>query len=164
MSENKNIHLPITLYAPGQKPQPHLPGNQIYEILGEAGIRQMISDHYDLLIQSDIKHLFPTVGEELDLAKQRAADFIIQRFGGPNYYEQRRGKPLLANRHARFVITPKGRITWLNCYREALLKQNLPTDVLQAYWQYLDEFSNWMVNANDEHNYTQVAFRNQEPG
>lgn len=151
-----SIELKITPMEADFRPQPHLPDNSIFEILGEQGIRNMISDHYDLLVKSEVKDLFPFEKEELNLAKQRAADFIIQRFGGPDYYNQRRGKPLLVKRHAPFRITPKARIVWLECYREVLLKQNLPDDVLKSYWQFLDEFSNWMVNTNPNN----VGFQN----
>ena len=144
------MELTITTLKAGERPEPKFPENSIYEVLGEEGIRQMISDHYDLLVKSEIKHLFPTEDKELDLAKQYAADFIIQRFGGPNYYAQRRGKPLLINRHAPFKITPRGRIVWLECYREVLLQQNLPENILIPYWNFLDIFSNWMVNTSED--------------
>ena len=144
------MELSITSLKAGERPDPQIPQKSIYEELGEDGIRSMISDHYDLLVKSEVKHLFPKAGEELELAKQYAADFIIQRFGGPNYYAQRRGKPLLMNRHAPFKITPRARIVWLECYREVLLKRKLPEDILIPYWKFLDIFSNWMVNTDEE--------------
>ncbi len=140
------MELTITPYKYGERIEPFLPDNGIFESLGEEGIRNMISDFYDLLVKSDIKHMFPTDNEELKLAKQYAADFIIQRFGGPNYYAQRRGKPLLTRRHEPFEITPMGRITWLECYRKVLIKQDIPEKVIQDYWKFIDEFSTWMVN------------------
>lgn len=140
------MELNITPYKFGERLEPFLPDNSIYDVLGEEGIRKMISDFYDLLIQSDIKHLFPQDEKEFELSKQHAADFIIQRFGGPDYYNQRRGKPLLVRRHEPFKITPKSRVTWLKCYREVLMKQPLPENVMYDYWRFIDEFSTWMVN------------------
>ncbi len=140
------MELNITPYKYGERIEPFLPDNGIYDHLGEEGIRAMISDFYDLLIQSEIKDLFPEDPDEFELAKQHAADFIIQRFGGPDYYNQRRGRPLLVKRHEPFKITPSARITWLKCYREVLLRQDIPGKVIHDYWRFIDEFSTWMVN------------------
>jgi hemoglobin len=144
------MELTITPFKPGERIEPFLPDNSIFEVLGEKGIRKMISDFYDLLIESEIKHLFHEDKKEFELSKQYAADFIIQRFGGPNYYNQRRGNPKLVKRHAPFEITPSARIVWLECYREALLKQPIPEKILNDYWRYLDEFSTWMVNSPEK--------------
>lgn len=152
------MNLDITQFAFGERPQPHIPDNSIYEILGEAGIRRMISNHYDLLVESEIKHLFPFEKDELDYAKQKAADFIIQRFGGPDYYNQRVGKPLLVKRHAPFKITATARVVWLECYREALLKEDLPEEVVESYWKFLDEFSSWMVNTQEDPGFKSGGF------
>lgn len=142
------MNLTITPYKAGERIEPFLPDNSIFEVLGEDGIRKMISDFYDLLIESEIKHLFHEDKDEFELSKQHAADFIIQRFGGPNYYNERRGNPKLVKRHAPFKITPAARIVWLECYREALLNQKtLPENVLIDFWRYIDEFSTWMVNS-----------------
>lgn len=147
------MELAITPYKPGERIEPFLPDNGIYEELGEEGIRRMISRFYDLLIESEIKHLFHEDKEEFELSKQHAADFIIQRFGGPDYYKQRRGNPMLVKRHEPFKITPAAREVWLHCYRKALVEQDLPEKVLCDYWRYIDEFSTWMVNSIDEKNH-----------
>lgn len=144
------MDLKITPYTYGERIEPFQPDNSLYEILGEEGIRNMISDLYDLLIVSEISDLFPADKEEFRLAKQHAADFLIQRFGGPDYYKQRRGNPVLVKRHKPFSISPQGRIVWLNCYREVLLKQKLPEKPMLEYWRFLDEFSTWMVNTHPE--------------
>jgi hemoglobin len=146
------MELKITPHTYGERIEPFLPDNKIFEELGEKGIRKMISEFYDLLIMSKIKYMFPTDEEEFKLAKQHAADFIIQRFGGPDFYNQRRGKPLLVKRHNPFKITPEARIVWLECYREAILNQPLSEQTTQEYWRFIDEFSTWMVNTPGESN------------
>lgn len=144
------MELTITPYKEGERNDPFLPDNGIYEVLGEEGIRKMISEFYDLLIQSEITEMFHDDKDEFELSKQYAADFIIQRFGGPNYYQQRRGAPKLMNRHAPFKITPESRIVWLECYREAILNQPIPEKIMLDYWRYIDEFSIWMINSPSE--------------
>ncbi len=138
----------------GERRTTHKPDIKIFEYLKEDGIRKAVSDHYELLIQSEIKDLFPPAGELLEGAKKRSADFFIQRLGGPEYYKVTRGNPMLANRHLPFKITPKARIIWLECYREVLSKiDTVPENLMLKYWRWLDEFSNWMVNQHDDPKY-----------
>lgn len=130
----------------GFRPEVVAPDENILKILGENGIRKLIAQHYDLLTESPIKDLFPKKGLGLELAKKHSADFFIQRFGGPDYFNKTRGKPMLATRHSYFKITPDARIEWLKIYQQLLPELNLPDDVLANYWKYLHDFSNWMVN------------------
>lgn len=134
-------------YIPGTRPDVSLPSTQMYSILGEEGIRQLVSDHYDLLKESEVKHLFPQDEEGLQKAKKHASDFFIQICGGPMYFSKNRGKPMLYKRHLPHKITAGAREEWLRCYKEALVKYDLPEDVMQSFWNYLDVFSIWMVNA-----------------
>ena len=137
----------ISKYTPGTRPEVTLPSTKMYSLLGEEGIRQLVSDHYDLLIESEVKQLFPQDEEGLTRAKKHASDFFIQICGGPMYFSKNRGKPMLYKRHLPHKITGDAREEWLKCYKEALLKHDLPEDVMQSFWNYLDVFSIWMVNA-----------------
>jgi len=140
----------INIYEFGQRPQVTLPSKELLAILKEEGIRQMVSDHYNLLSQSEIKHLFPRIEEALDKAKQRSSDFFIQILGGHPYFNENRGKPMLVGRRATFKITSEARIVWLNCYQRVLSKLEVPEEVIQSFWNYLNVFSFWMVNTKDE--------------
>lgn len=140
------MELLISKYLPGEKPDVTLPSIKMFEILGEEGIRSLVSNHYDLLAKSEIKDLFPKNPVALDKAKEHSADFFIQICGGPMYFNKNRGKPMLNRRHIPFKITAEGRIIWLECYKTALLNTNLPEEVLFSFWNYLDVFSKWMVN------------------
>jgi len=137
----------ISKYFPGVRPAVTLPTKQMLELLGEEGMRKMVSDFYDLLIKSPIKDLFPKNPIAVEKAKEHSADFFIQICGGPQYFNQNRGMPQLNRRHQPFKITAEGREIWLNCYKEVLLKLDLPSEVLLSFWNYLDVFSKWMVNS-----------------
>lgn len=137
----------ISRYFPGVRPQVTLPTKQIFELLGEEGIRKMVSDFYDLLKESEIKDLFPKNPIALEKAKEHSADFFIQICGGPQYFNQNRGMPQLNRRHQPFKITAEGRVTWLNCYKTVLHKLDLPDEVKLSFWNYLDVFSKWIVNS-----------------
>ena len=145
----------INQYEFGQRPVVALPSPEFLEILKEEGIRNMVSDHYDLLSQSEIKHLFPRIEEQLEKAKQRSTDFFIQICGGHPYFNENRGKPMLAARHAPFKITPEARIVWLKCYYQVLKKLDVPDEILQSFWNYINVFSFWMVNSPGEEDVNQ---------
>ncbi len=140
------INLEITNYKFGARPGVSRPDPEVYKVLGEAGIRKMVSRHYELLRVSSIDHLFAKDDSIFEITKKNSADFMIQICGGPDYYNQNRGKPMLANRHAAFSITAEARIEWLNCYKKALLELNAPEHIVLSLWNYLNVFSSWMVN------------------
>lgn len=137
----------ITTYYPGVRPQVILPTHDMFLLLKEEGIREMVSDFYDLLKVSEIKELFPKNPIALEKAKEHSADFFIQICGGPDYFNKHRGQPKLNQRHQPFKITAEARHVWLECYKSVLQKQKLPDEVLQSFWNYLDVFSKWMVNS-----------------
>ena len=138
----------INQYEFGQRPAVTIPTPEFLEQLSESGIRKMVSDHYDLLSKSEIRHLFPRIDEALDKAKLRSSDFFIQICGGHPYFNENRGKPVLARRHAPFAITKKARVVWLQCYQQILSKLDIPEEVIQSFWNYLNVFSFWMVNTD----------------
>ncbi|HKI89759.1 MAG TPA: hypothetical protein VKA38_12085 [Draconibacterium sp.] len=137
----------ISKYIPGTRPEVTLPSTQMFSLLGEEGIRKLVSDHYELLKESRVKHLFPQDESGLERAKKHSSDFFIQICGGPMYFSKNRGKPQLYKRHLPHKITPEAREEWLECYRQVLVKHHIPEDVIQSFWNYLDFFSVWMVNS-----------------
>lgn len=140
------MELTITDYKFGQRPPVTLPHRDFINFLGEDGIRQMVSRHYDLMRESEISHLFPPDDQDFEKAKLRSSDFMIQITGGPDYFNQNRGKPMMINRHSPFAITTEGRKVWLRCYRVALLETGLPEHLIRSFWEYINVFSVWMVN------------------
>lgn len=140
----------ITTYEYGARPGVTLPPPEFLKKMTEQGIRKMVSDHYDLLSKSEVKHLFPRIEEALEKAKQRSADFFVQVCGGHPYFNENRGKPMMASRHAQFKINAEARIVWLNCYRQVLTDLDISDELKQSFWNYLNVFSTWMVNTKDE--------------
>ena len=136
----------ISQYEFGHRPPVTIPSPEFLKLITEEGIRKLVSDHYDLLSQSEVKHLFPRIEEALEKAKQRSSDFFIQICGGQPYYNKSRGKPMLAARHSPFAINQQARIIWLQCYIEVLSKLELPEEIILTFWNYLNHFSFWMVN------------------
>ncbi len=140
------MELTITKYPYGARPDVTKPDPEFYNQLREEGMRQMVSKHYDLLRASDLKHLFPADDAEFENAKSRSADFMIQICGGPDYFNQHRGRPRMTDRHAPFSINMEGRNIWLNCYKKVLLELPIPEHLILSFWNYIDVFSIWIVN------------------
>lgn len=144
-----NLDLSITPAKFGERLTVQKPSPGILQILKEEGIRKLVSNHYDLLVTSEIKQLFPTLPEQLDAAKQHAADFFIQVMGGPPYFNMHRGQPAMTRRHAQFQISAEARIVWLKCYQELIPNLPMPEHLIQSYWNYLNNFSSWMINVEN---------------
>jgi hemoglobin len=135
----------------GERTNQFEPSPLLLDSIGEEGMRKLVSDHYDLLVESEIKDIFPKTEEGLKAAKQNSADYFIERLGGPKYFNENRGKPMLSRRHAPFKITPESRVVWLDCYRQLLPKLDAPEEAIRSFWDWLNELSNWMVNALDQY-------------
>ncbi len=137
----------ITPAQVGTRPPVTLPTPQFLELLKEEGIRKLVSDHYDLLRQSNIKGLFPPTDEGFALAKEHSADFFIQICGGPKYFNEKRGAPMMAARHSPFKINQEARKIWLESYAMVLAPLQIPQDIKKSFWNYIDIFSIWMMNS-----------------
>jgi len=133
----------------GQRPNVDLPNPKVLESLGEEGMREMINNHYELLVETQIKGLFPPTKEGLDAAKKHAADFFIQICGGPRYFDKSRGAPRMVARHSPFRIDSNARIIWLENFAKVIEQTNLDEELKRSFWNYIDIFSIWMVNSSD---------------
>ncbi|RBQ27050.1 globin [Arcobacter sp. CECT 9188] len=139
---NYNItNAPFGVRPPVSKPSP-----KFLEVLGEENLRKLVSAHYDILRKSEIQDMFPQDDKEFEKAKQHSADFFIQICGGPDYFNQNRGNPMMVARHQPFKITPKARLVWLDSYKTVLENLELEDELKQSFWNYLDVFSIWMIN------------------
>jgi len=140
----------ITQAQLGTRPNVQIPNPKFYEAMGEEKMRQLVSDHYDILAQSSIKGLFPPTKELLEKAKQNSADFFIQISGGPKYFNVTRGAPQMGRRHAPFKITQEARKVWLESYIPILQNLDISDELKQSFWNYLDIFSIWMMNSSED--------------
>ena len=92
-----------------------------YDILGDAGIRQLASVFYDVLdelpLAADIRAMH---AENLDHIKRMLAAYLTGWMGGPPVYLAMKGTVCLTEPHEPFRIGPKERDQWLACMEEAL--------------------------------------------
>ncbi|MEU9890036.1 globin [Sphaerisporangium sp. NPDC051017] len=93
-----------------------------------------------------LRPLYPE--EDLDGAEERLRLFLIQYWGGPSTYGERRGHPRLRMRHAPFVIGEAERDAWLRHMREAVESLELPGELEAKLWNYLEYAAQSLVNAH----------------
>ncbi len=148
---SSTLNFSILPYQEGVTPPVTKPSPGFLTDIGEEGMRALLDRFYMDLFQSPIKELFPKEIDTMKDAGQISADFFIQICGGTPYFNQNRGAPQMGKRHAPFAITPEARLHWLVCFEEALRpivddKQSSEENI-QSFWDYLNVFSIWMINA-----------------
>jgi len=148
---SSTLNFSILPYQEGVTPPVTKPNPAFLTDIGEEGMRALLDRFYMDLFQSPIKELFPKEIDTMKDAGQISADFFIQICGGTPYFNQNRGAPQMGKRHAPFAITPDARLHWLTCFEEAFQpiiddKQSSEENI-QSFWNYLNVFSIWMINA-----------------
>ena len=91
----------------------------IYDAVGgDAPFHELVEAFYRL-VEADraLRALYP---DDLGPGKEHLAWFLIQRFGGPDHFNRRRGAPRLRARHSEFAITPAMRDAWVRHMAAAL--------------------------------------------
>ncbi|MEA1879259.1 MAG: globin [Campylobacterota bacterium] len=143
----------ILPYEEGVNPPVTKPNPAFLDDIGEEGMRALFSRFYSLLFKSPIKDIFPLNEEEMQIASGHSADFFIQICGGPHYFNKHRGPPQMRKRHAPFPIGPNARLHWLVTLEEALQpiieQKQSSTQNIQSFWNYVNVFSQWMINTRD---------------
>ena len=147
------VFFKIMNFIPPQGP-PQTSAPKLYPILGEENIRKLLYFHYKNLSESEIKNLFPQEEEQIKISADKNADFFIQVLGGPPYFSQKYGAPMMRARHLKFPITYQARNVWLDCFFRAIeqLKKELGEDsgftkeIEVSFKDFLRSFSEWMVN------------------
>lgn len=130
--------------APDAAPPPD-PFGQLYARLGEATLRDLVADFYRRVRADDlIGPMYPP--DDWDAAEQRLADFLVQRFGGPTCYSDRRGHPRLRMRHAPFPITPDAARRWLQLMAHAQDHTSIPPDARPLLDQFFQQVAVHMIN------------------
>jgi hemoglobin len=119
------------------------------EIGGEETITAIVAAFYRGVAGDEVlRPLYPD--EDLGPAEERFRTFLMQYWGGPTTYSDRRGHPRLRMRHAPFAVTPAAKDHWLTHFRAALDEVALPPDQDSQFWDYVTHAAQFMVNSFDE--------------
>jgi hemoglobin len=119
--------------------------SQIYSIIGEEGFTKLVAAFYKRVPTDDIlAPMYPK--QDFAGAEERLRNFLIQRFGGPEHYSQKRGHPRLRMRHAGFHIDHRGRDRWIELMEAALEEVQLPPEVVPTLKAFFHEAGTFMIN------------------
>jgi hemoglobin len=118
---------------------------QIYALIGDEGFRRLVAAFYRRVPTDD---LLGPMYEKRDLAgaEERLCGFLIQRFGGPDTYSQRRGHPRLRMRHNPFQIDQRARDRWVELMEAALAEAALPEQAMPLLRQFFHDAATFLVN------------------
>ena len=118
---------------------------QVYSVIGEAGFAQLVAAFYRRVPSDDILGpMYPD--QDFAGAEQRLRDFLIQRFGGPSRYSERRGHPRLRMRHAPFAVTQSARDRWIKLMEAALAEAPLAPEAVPALRRFFLDAATFMIN------------------
>ncbi|MEV5753452.1 globin [Actinoallomurus sp. NPDC052308] len=118
-----------------------------YEAVGgEETFRRLVHRFYEGVAADPLlRPMYPE--EDLGPAEERLRLFLIQYWGGPRTYGERRGHPRLRMRHVPFRIGEAERDAWLGHMRTAVEELQLPGPLETMLWDYLVMAANTLINA-----------------
>jgi hemoglobin len=118
-----------------------------YEAVGgEETFRRLVSRFYARVAADPVlRAVYPE--SDLGPAEERLRLFLIQYWGGPRTYSERRGHPRLRMRHAPFRIGEAERDAWLGHMRAALDELKLDPRLESQLRDYLVMAAQSLVNA-----------------
>ena len=118
----------------------------VYELAGgEETFRLLVERFYSSVATDEVlRAVYPE--EDLAGARERLTLFLIQYWGGPTTYSERRGHPRLRLRHQPFTIGQAERDAWLAHMTAAVESLNLAPAVRKALLDYFDTASTAMIN------------------
>ncbi len=118
----------------------------VYEAAGgEETFRLLIARFYALVGDDPLlRPLYPD--EDLASATEHLTLFLIQYWGGPSTYNEKRGHPRLRMRHQPFRIGQAERDAWLGHMRAAVESMDLSPAVRKALIGYFEVASTAMIN------------------
>lgn len=118
---------------------------RVYSLIGEDGFKRLVAGFYRRVASDDIlRPMYPE--EDLHGAEERLREFLIQRFGGPFRYSEKRGHPRLRMRHSPFHIDHRGRDRWVELMEASLAEANLPADAIAPLRKFFHESATFMIN------------------
>ena len=120
----------------------------VFELIGgESRVRELVDRFYDLMdLEPAYAELRATHGPSLDNARQRLFWFLCGWLGGPAYYVEKVGHPMLRARHLPFSIGIVERDQWVACIDQAMQDQNVPPELQAPLHEAFMNTADWMRN------------------
>jgi hemoglobin len=127
-------------------PRGTLQQQTFYELVGgEETFRRLVHRFYQGVADDpELRAMYPE--EDLGPAEERLTLFLMQYWGGPRTYSDRRGHPRLRMRHAPFEVNKAAHDAWLRHMRVAVDELALEPALERQLWDYLVYAAGSMVN------------------
>lgn len=124
--------------------------SELFERLGgENTFTTIARVFYQHVSEDPVLHdMYPE--EDLAPAEERLRLFLIQYWGGPSYYQEKRGHPRLRMRHMPFKVNPKAKEHWLKAMRSAVDEAKLSEADDALVWDYFERAALAMVNTFED--------------
>ncbi len=124
--------------------------NEPFRQFGEEGFVALVAAFYRRLrVDEIVGSLYPKDKERLEMAERRLGDFLIDRFGGSDRYQEERGHPRLGMRHSWMSIGLKERDRWLEMMTEAMDEVKLTGPARQRLEQFFTDTADALVNEDE---------------
>ena len=121
------------------------PTSFFHAVGGEETFYRLVHSFYrKVAADPELRSVYPS--KDLGPAEEHLRLFLIQYWGGPRTYDERRGHPRLRMRHAHFVIGEAERDAWLRHMRAALDEIGLDDAHDAQLWDYLTMAAHSLVN------------------
>jgi hemoglobin len=115
------------------------------QVGGEETFHRLVHRFYEGVADDpELRAMYPE--EDLGPAEERLRLFLIQYWGGPTTYSQRRGHPRLRMRHVPFTVDRAAHDAWLRHMRDAVDELGLSEEHERTLWTYLTYAAASMVN------------------
>ena len=128
------------------EPEANPPQRTVFERLGgpEPFWRIARAFYGRIARHPELRPMFP---EDLEEPIRNQAEFLIQYFGGPTTYSDRKGHPRLRMRHMPFAIDVTARNAWVACMRGALEDAAVPEPERAEMMRYFEHAATFLINA-----------------
>jgi hemoglobin len=121
----------------------------VYELAGGEETFRLMVERFYARVAGDplLRAVYPE--EDLSGATERLTLFLIQYWGGPTTYSDRRGHPRLRMRHQPFAIGKPERDAWLRHMTAAVESLELAPEISKSLLDYFGTASTAMINQPD---------------
>jgi hemoglobin len=118
----------------------------VYDLAGGEKTFKLLVERFYARVAEDpvLRSVYPE--HDLSGATERLTLFLIQYWGGPATYSERRGHPRLRLRHQPFAIGRLERDAWLSHMTAAVESLELAPAVRKALLDYFETASTAMIN------------------
>ncbi|SDR75162.1 globin [Corynebacterium timonense] len=120
----------------------------LYDQLGEDFFRRLVHGFYEQVRTDDlIGPMYPD--DDWDGAEDRLRWFLVQYWGGPHTFQDRRGRPMLRKRHFPFAIGMAEAERWLELMSRSLDQfdeSELSPAQRGQLWNHMQRVAYMMIN------------------